>query len=49
MVKGELGLHNKAIVLEDYFKGIEDYQVYYAKTVVDGKKVKYYEIVFDKP
>jgi hypothetical protein len=49
MVKGDLGVHNKAMYLEDSFNGIENYQIYYANTIVDGKKVKYYEIVFDKP
>lgn len=49
MVKGDLGVHNKTMYLEDCFKGIEDYQIYYSKTIIDGEKVKYYEIVFDKP
>lgn len=35
--------------LSGCFEGIEDYQIYYAKTAVAGEKVKYYEIVFDKP
>lgn len=47
MVKGDLGVHNKTMYLEDYFEGIKNYQVYYAKTVVDKVKVRYYEIVFD--
>jgi len=49
MVKGDLGIQNKAMKLTAYFKGITDYQIYYAKTVVGGEKVKFYEIVFDKP
>lgn len=49
MVKGDLGIHNKVIFLEDCFHGITDYQIYYAKTTKDGEKVKYYELVFDKP
>jgi len=49
MVKGPLGIHNKIMYLEDCFKGIEEYQVYYANMIVDGEKVKYYEIVFDEP
>lgn len=48
MVKGELGVHNKVMYLEDCFKGIEDFQVYYAKKIEDGKKVKYYECIFDQ-
>jgi len=48
MVKGPLGIHNKAMHLEGCFNGIGDYQVYYAKTIVDGENVKYYEIVFDE-
>lgn len=49
MIKGPLGIHSKTPTLEGCFKGIEDYQVYYAKKVVDGEKVKYYEVVFDNP
>ncbi len=49
MVKGTLGIHSKTPALEGCFKGIEDYQVYYAKRLTDGEKVKYYEVVFDKP
>ncbi len=49
MVKGVLGIQNKAMDLSGCFEGIEDYQIYYAKTAVAGEKVKYYEIVFDKP
>lgn len=49
MVKGDLGIHNKTPALEGFFEGIEDYQIYYAKTVKGGEKVKYYEIVFNAP
>lgn len=49
MIKGDLGVHNKAIFLEDCFNGIENYHIYYVKTVMGGEKIKYYEIVFDKP
>ncbi len=49
MFKGILGIQNKTMGLADYFSGIEAYQIYYAKTIVNGEKVKYYEIVFDEP
>jgi len=49
MVKGVLGIQNKTMSLSNCFVGIEDYQVYYAKTIIDGANIKYYEIVFDKP
>ena len=49
MLKGELGIQDKAMDLTGCFKDIEDYQIYYAKTVVEGEKVKYYEVVFDNP
>lgn len=47
MLKGPLGIHNKAMYFEDSFIGIDVYQVYYAKTTINGEKVKYYEIVFN--
>jgi hypothetical protein len=28
---------------------MEGYQVYLAKTTMDGKRITYYEIVFDRP
>jgi len=49
LVKGVLGIQNKARDLTDCFLGIADYQIYYAKTIVDEEKVKYYEIVFAEP
>ncbi len=49
MVKGALGVHNKTMHLEECLMDIENYQVYYAKRQTDGEKVKYYEVVFDKP
>ncbi|MFC2107634.1 DUF6599 family protein [Bacteroidota bacterium] len=49
MLKGELGIQDKAMDLVDCFNKLEEYQVYYAKTLVDREKVKYYEIVFDEP
>jgi len=49
MVKGDLGIQTKAIDLTDCFNDITDYQIYYAKTIIDGANVKYYEIVFEKP
>jgi len=49
MFKGDLGIQNIAIDLRAYFNGIDGYQIYYAKTEVEGEKIKYYEIVFDKP
>jgi hypothetical protein len=49
MVKGELGVHNKTNYLKDCFSGIDNYEIYFAKTDADDKKVKYYELVFDAP
>lgn len=49
MAEGRLGIQNSMMDLEDCFKGIENYQVYYASTVKDGEKVKFYEIIFDTP
>ncbi len=49
MLKGDLGIQEKAMDLTGCFQDIDEYQVYYAKTQVDGKKLKYYEIVFEKP
>jgi len=49
MVKGELGVHNKTIYLKDCFLGIDNYEIYFAKTDADDKKVKYYELVFNAP
>lgn len=47
MVKGPLGIQNKTPRLTDYFDGIDDYQIYYAKKLENGERVKYYEIVFE--
>jgi hypothetical protein len=49
MLKGELGIQDKAYELAEYFSGIADYQVYYAKALRDEEAVKYYEIFFDAP
>lgn len=49
MAEGRLGIQNSMMDLEDCFKGIENCQVYYASTVKDGEKVKFYEIIFDTP
>ena len=47
MLKGPLGIQNKAMELEGYFDGLDDYRIFYSKTEYNGKKQKYYEIVFD--
>lgn len=49
MIKGSLGIRNKTTGLADYFESIEGYQIYYAKMLIDGEKVKYYEVLFDTP
>lgn len=49
MIQGELGIQNRASKLTDCFKGIEDFQIYYAKTTLEGEKKTYYEIVFGNP
>ena len=49
MLKGKLGIQSKAYELTEYFSGIADYQVYYAKSRKDGNTMKYYEIVIDTP
>jgi hypothetical protein len=46
MVKGELGLQDKASHLAIYLKGIDDYQLYIAKAEKEGIKQSIYEIVF---
>jgi len=35
--------------LAECFDDIHDYQLYYANKEIDGERLKYYEIVFDKP
>jgi hypothetical protein len=47
MIKGELGIQNKASVLTDAMRDLENYQVYYAKRKSDGNMLIYYEIIFD--
>lgn len=49
MLKGILGIQDKAMNLAECFVDIHDYQVYYAKKPVDGGVVRYYEIVFNSP
>ena len=49
MLEGVLGIQNKAMMLTGYFEGIKAYQIYFAKTVLDGEKVSYFEIVFSSP
>ncbi|MBU2650129.1 MAG: hypothetical protein KKA81_04270 [Bacteroidetes bacterium] len=49
MARGRLGIQNSMMDLEDCFKGIENYRVYYASIVKDREKVKFYEIIFDTP
>lgn len=49
MIKGPLGIQNKAMALIEYFDGLEGYQIYYAKKLSEGRSLKYYEIIFDSP
>jgi len=49
LLKGKLGVQDKAQALFDYLKDMEGYQVFLAKPTVDGKRITYYEIVFDSP
>lgn len=49
LLKGPLGVQDKAQPLFDYLKDMEGYQVFLAKTAMDGKRITYYEIVFDSP
>ncbi|MCF8227871.1 MAG: hypothetical protein K9G58_11625 [Bacteroidales bacterium] len=49
MLKGPLGLLNKASGLSKYFDKISDYQIWYAKTEKGDEKLKYYEILFKDP
>lgn len=48
MIKGELGILNKASVLTDLMQDIENYLVFYARRKLDGNMHLYYEIIFDK-
>ena len=49
MLKGELGIQNRTYELQDYFKGLSGYQLYYAKKEVNGREIKYFEAVFADP
>lgn len=49
MVKGMLGVQDKAMWIADYLEDIDNYQIYYAKKEIGGEIIKYYEIVFDSP
>lgn len=49
MLKGRLGVQDKASLLGDGLKGISPFQLYIAQRSTDGKKHKYYEIVFGTP
>ena len=45
MLKGALGIQNKASALTDYLMGMDEYMVFYAKRKLEGVNQTYYEIV----
>jgi hypothetical protein len=49
MVKGMVGVQNKIMNLSESFEEVEGYQVYYANTLDDEGKARYYEVFFDEP
>jgi len=48
LLKGPLGIQNKAQPLFDYLQDLNGYQVYVAKITVDNRRETYYEITFDE-
>ena len=49
MLRGELGIQDKTYSLAAFFKGLTDYQIYFAKKVADGVMQTYYNIIFEQP
>lgn len=49
MLKGEIGIRDKANILASCLDGISNYHVYYVKQFSEDLKQTYYEIVFDSP